>query len=53
MIPLLPMAIVIAAFVGTDMRNIILIIAVLGWCATARTVRVRTMQLKQTSFVER
>lgn len=52
MIPMLPMAIVIAAFLGTDTRNIIIIIAVLGWCATARTVRVRTMQLKQTAFVE-
>lgn len=52
MIPMLPMAVVIAAFAGTETRNIILIIAVLGWCATARTVRARTMQLKQTLFVE-
>ena len=52
MIPMLPMAIVIAAFLGTETRNIIIIIAALGWCATARTVRVRTMQLKQSSFVE-
>ncbi len=52
MIPMLPMAIVIAAFVGTDTQTIIMIIAVLGWCATARTVRTRTMQLKQTPFVE-
>ena len=52
MIPMLPMAIVVAAFIGTETRNIIIIIAALGWCATARTVRVRTMQLKQSSFVE-
>lgn len=52
MIPMLPMAIVIGAYAGTETRNIVLIIAVLGWCATARTVRVRTMQLKQTAFVE-
>lgn len=52
MIPMLPMAIVMGAFLGTDTRNIIIIIAVLGWCATARTVRIRTMQLKQTLFVE-
>lgn len=52
MIPMLPMAIVIGAFLGTETRNIILIIAVLGWCATARTVRVRAMQIKQTPFVE-
>ena len=52
MIPMLPMAIVIAAFLGTNTLNIIIIIAILGWCATARTVRIRTMQLKQTPFVE-
>ncbi len=52
LIPMLPMAIVIAAFVGTQTLQIVLIIALLGWCATARTVRVRTMQLKQTPFVE-
>lgn len=52
MLPMLPMAIVIGAFTGTDTRNIILIIAVLGWCATARTVSIRTRQLKQTPFVE-
>ena len=52
MIPMLPMAIVIAAFCGKNMFNIILIISLLGWCGTARTVRTRTMQLKQTPFVE-
>ena len=52
LIPMLPMAIVISAFLGDSTVNIILIIAVLGWCGTARTVRTRTMQLKQTPFVE-
>lgn len=52
MLPMLPMAIVLAAFFGAETRNVILIIAALGWCATARTVRTRTMQLKQTAFVE-
>lgn len=52
MIPMLPMAIVIGSFLGTKTVNIILIIAVLGWCATARTVRTRTMQLKQTPLSE-
>lgn len=52
MIPMLPMAIVIAAYCGKNMFSIIFIIAVLGWCGTARTVRTRTMQLKQTPFVE-
>ncbi len=52
LVPMLPAAIVIAAFCGSGTRNIILIIAVLGWSATARTVRARTLQLKQTAFVE-
>jgi peptide/nickel transport system permease protein len=52
LIPMLPMAIVISAFLGDSTLNIILIIAVLGWCGTARTVRTRTMQLKQTPFAE-
>lgn len=52
LIPMLPMAIVIAAFCGKSVFNIAVIIAVLGWCGTARTVRTRTMQLKQTPFVE-
>ncbi len=52
LIPMLPMAIVIAAFAGNTTANIIIIISVLGWCATARTVRTRTLQLKQTAFCE-
>ncbi len=52
LIPMLPAAIVIAAYCGASTRNIILIISVLGWSATARTVRARTMQLRQTAFVE-
>jgi len=52
LIPMLPMAIVVAAYLGPGTYNIILIIAVLGWCATARAVRAKTKQLKQTPFVE-
>jgi peptide/nickel transport system permease protein len=52
MIPFLPMAIVIAAYFGNSTISVITIIAILGWSGTARTVRVRTMQLKQSPFVE-
>jgi peptide/nickel transport system permease protein len=51
-IPMLPAAIVIAAFLGPGRGNIIFTIALLGWCPTARAVRARTMQLKQSGFVE-
>ncbi len=52
MIPMLPMAIVIASFVGASGINIILTIALLGWCQTAKAVRAKTRELKQTAFVE-
>ena len=52
LIPMLPAAIVVAAFLGPALRNIILVIAILGWCATARAVRARTAHLKQSAFVE-
>jgi len=52
LIPMLPAAIVIAAFLGPELRYIILVIALLGWCATARAVRARTAHLKQSFFVE-
>lgn len=52
MLPMLPMSIVISAYLGSELRNIILIIALLGWSATARSVRARTMQLRSAGFVE-
>ena len=52
LLPMLPCAIVIAAFLGPGLRNSILVIAFLGWCPTARTVRARTAHLKQSAFVE-
>jgi peptide/nickel transport system permease protein len=52
LIPLLPAAIVAAAFLGPGTLKIALVIALLGWCPTARVVRARTAQLKQTAFVE-
>jgi peptide/nickel transport system permease protein len=52
LIPMLPAAIVAAAFLGAGILKIALVIALLGWCPTARVVRARTAQLKQTGFVE-
>jgi len=51
-IPALPMIIVVAAFMGPGTFNIILVIALLGWCPTARAVRAKTRQIKHSSFVE-
>ena len=52
MIPMLPLAIVIAAVVGPSPLNTILVIALLGWGQTAKAVRAKTIELKQSSFVE-
>jgi len=52
LIPMLPMIIVVAAYLGPGTKNIILTIALLGWCSTARAVRAKTKQLKQSPFVE-
>ena len=52
LIPMLPLIVICSAFFGQNLKNIIIIIAVLGWCATARAVRARVRQLKESSFVE-
>lgn len=52
LIPMLPLIIVFSAYFGAGIKNIILIIALLGWCSTARAVRARVKQLKQMPFVE-
>lgn len=52
LIPMLPLALVIAAYLGAGQMNIILIIALTGWCGTARAVRAKTMSLRQMPFVE-
>ena len=52
MIPMLPAAIVVGAYCGGTLVSVIGIIAALGWCATARTVRARTVQLMQSEFAE-
>lgn len=52
LIPMLPMTIVLAAFLGPGTGNIILTIALLGWCSTAKAVRAKTRQLKHSAFVE-
>lgn len=52
LIPMLPLAIVLAAYLGAGWQNVVLTISLLGWCSTARAVRARTMQLKKMPFTE-
>lgn len=52
LIPLLPTAIVVSTFCGDSSFNILLIIALLSWCTTARSIKLRSLQLWESSFVE-
>ncbi|MDR9450627.1 MAG: ABC transporter permease, partial [Acidimicrobiia bacterium] len=52
-IPDLALQIVIVAIVGQSLRNIILVIGVLGWTTTARLVRAQTLTVRERKFVQR
>jgi peptide/nickel transport system permease protein len=52
LIPMLPFMILLAAYLGQHILNVILAIALIGWCSTARAVRSRVMQLREMPFVE-
>lgn len=51
LIPMLPMAIVIAAYTSGNSASIILTISMLCWCSTARAVRAKTLSVKNSDFV--
>ena len=46
-IPFLPLAIVLAAILGPSVRNIILVIGITSWPATARLIRAQVLTLKE------
>jgi peptide/nickel transport system permease protein len=52
LIPMLPFMLLLVATLGPSMENIILAVALLGWCPTARAVRARVLQLREAPFVE-
>ncbi|MEG1389099.1 MAG: ABC transporter permease, partial [Angelakisella sp.] len=52
LIPMLPAAVVVAAFLGAGSDKLILTIGLLGWCSTAKTVRARVRQLREAPFTE-
>lgn len=51
LIPMLPVAIVIAAYTSGGKMSIILTISLLCWCSTARAVRAKTMSVKNSDYV--
>lgn len=52
-IPFLPLAIVLASILGRSVWNVIFVIGVTSWPATARLVRAQVLTVKQRLFVDR
>ena len=52
-IPWIALAIAMAAVLGPSLFNIILVIAVTSWAATARIVRAQTLSVRHRDYVER
>ena len=52
-IPFLPLAIVLAAVLGPSVWNVILVIGVTSWPATARVIRAQVLSVKERLYVER
>ncbi len=52
-LPWLPLMLVLAAVLGPNVWNIVLVIGLTGWAGTARLVRAQTMAIKERAFVER
>ncbi|MGB9730243.1 MAG: ABC transporter permease [Thermoprotei archaeon] len=51
-IPSLPLLIILVAYLGQSILNIILVLSILGWMGTARVIRSQTLTLKERSYVE-
>lgn len=51
-LPILPVMIIIAAFFGGGIQNLILVIGLLSWQGTARMVRSETLSIKERSYIE-
>ncbi|ATW27541.1 ABC transporter permease [Candidatus Formimonas warabiya] len=50
-LPDLPMMIVLGAFFGPSLKNIILVLALFSWTGPARIVRSRVLSLRQAAFI--
>jgi peptide/nickel transport system permease protein len=52
-IPFLPLALALAAVLGPSVQNIILVIGITSWPATARLVRAQVLTVKERDYVDR
>ncbi|MCC6019404.1 MAG: ABC transporter permease [Candidatus Verstraetearchaeota archaeon] len=51
-LPSLPLIIILAAYLGPSIINIIFVLSILGWGGMARVVRAQTLSLRERAFVE-
>ncbi len=52
-LPTLVLAIVLAAILGPSLVNVVLVIAITSWPATARVIRSQTLSIRERMFVDR
>ena len=52
MLPVLPLMIILAAVLGPNLWNIIMVISVVSWPTTARVVRSQVLSIKERPYVE-
>lgn len=51
-IPMIPLAILLALFVGPSLFNIVILLGFLGWPGSARQIRAQILSLKEAPFIE-
>lgn len=52
LIPMLPLAIVMGAYLDGGVFDVVLTVSLLGWCGTARAVRAKTVAVKNMPFIK-
>ncbi len=51
-LPFLPLVILLGAYLGSDFRNIIIILMLVSWAAPARLIRSRVLETTELTYVE-
>lgn len=51
-LPSLPLIIILAAYLGPSLTNIILILAFFGWVSTARVIRSQVLSIRSRQYIE-
>lgn len=51
-IPSLPLIIVLAAYLGSSLNNIVLVLVIFGWVDVARVIRAQTLSLRERPYIE-